>query len=408
MLDDLDLAWEDNQDPRRQRRGAPPSRQGRRQRRTERKRRRRSFGALFISFLLLAALGGGVYWGVGKAQDIFGAPDYTSVGTTTVNVKIPEGSGAEQIGELLQAKDVVKSAKAFVRAAAARDSESRNIQAGTYKLFVHMPAADALNDLLQPDKYLVSIKVLVPEGSTVVETFQILSKATGIPVSQFKDAAKDPQALGVPDWWYNRDDGKQADKSLEGFLFPDTYLFDPDANATDILKTMVNNFNTVIGDIKFPDNVQSSLAISPYEALIVASLAQAEAGNAADLPKVARVAYNRVFRFKDTFPCACLQFDVTANYWLEYQGGQKKPSKDLTPAELNDPKNPWNTAPGHPGLPIGPIDSPSKAALQAAMNPTQANWLYFVAIDKNGTTAFADNLQQQEANEAIARKNGVL
>src|SRR5262245_11790768 len=76
MLDDLDLAWED-QEPRR-RRGAPPSRQARQRKRKERGRRRRSYGALFISVLLLATLGGGVYWGLGKISDYFGAPDYDS------------------------------------------------------------------------------------------------------------------------------------------------------------------------------------------------------------------------------------------------------------------------------------------------------------------------------------------
>jgi hypothetical protein len=67
MLDDLDLAWEEQQEPRR--RSGPPSRQQRRRRKNERKRRGRSFGALFVSLVLLAVLGGGVYWGVGKIQE---------------------------------------------------------------------------------------------------------------------------------------------------------------------------------------------------------------------------------------------------------------------------------------------------------------------------------------------------
>lgn len=411
MLDDLDLAWEEQGDPRR-RRGTPPSRQIRQGRRKERKRRRRSFGALFISFVLLAALGGGVYYGVGKLQDIFGAPDYDSVGTTPVNVKIPKDAGATEIGQALYDKKVVESVKAFTKAAD-KDPRSLKIQPGVYKLFEHMPASAALAALVpladgSPPKSRVSIDVTIPEGTTYMDTFALLSAKTKIPVADFEAAAKDPTALDVQDWWFNRDDGKPADKTLEGFLFPDTYSFDPDVTAADILKAMVDNFNTVMGDLKFVDTVQSKLSISPYEALIVASLSQAEAGNEADMPKVARVAYNRVIKFKDTFPCACLQFDVTANYYLQRQGKPKKPSKEMTPAELNDPKNPWNTGVGHPGLPVGPIDSPGRAALSGAMNPPTANWLYFVAIDKKGTTAFSDTLAQQEHNEAIARQNGVL
>ncbi len=404
MLDDLDLAWEE-QDPRR-RRGSP-TRQVRQRRRKERKRRRRSFGALFISFVLLAALGGGVYYGVGKLQDYFGAPDYDSVGSTPVNVKIPKGAGAGEIGDVLQKADVVKSAKAFTNAAA-KDDRSQKIQPGTYKLFVHMPAAAALVALLPPSKNRVSITVPIPEGFTYMETLSVLHDKTGIPLKDFEDAAKDPLKLGVQDWWYTRQDGKSVDKSLEGFLFPATYDFDPDATATQILQTMVDKFNTEVGDLKFQDVVQNNLHISPYEALIVASLSQAEAGFEEDMPKIARVAYNRTIKFKDTFACACLQFDVTANYYLMRQGKPKKASNQLTPQELNDPKNPWNTAPGHPGLPIGPINSPGLAALKGAMAPAAGNWLYFVAIDKAGHTAFAETKEQQDANIAIAKRNGVL
>ncbi len=125
MLDDLDLAWEEQGDPRR-RRGTPPSRQIRQGRRKERKRRRRSFGALFISFVLLAALGGGVYYGVGKLQDIFGAPDYDSVGTTPVNVKIPKDAGATEIGQALYDKKVVESVKAFTKAADKRPPQPQD------------------------------------------------------------------------------------------------------------------------------------------------------------------------------------------------------------------------------------------------------------------------------------------
>jgi len=403
MLDDLDLAWEEQQETRR-RRGGPPSRQVRQRRRKEKKRRRRSFGALFISFVLLAALGGGVYWGVGKAQEFFGTPDYTSnPATTPVNVKVDPGDSAAEIGQELYTKKVVKSVKAFVAAAAA-EPKSKNIQPGTYSLFEQMPASAALAYLLDPDKHMVVNKVLIREGLTAIQTFKKLSEATGIPEKEFADAAKDPIKLGVQDWWFKRDDGKKVEKSIEGFLFPDTYRLDPGLTATQILAMMVNQFNTVAGDLNFADTVQSGLQISPFEALIVASLTQVEAGNAKDLPKVARVAYNRLFK---GFPCGCLQFDVTANYWLEKQGKPTKASKDLTEADLHDPKNPYNTH-DVKGLPVGPISNPGKAALEAAMKPEAGPWFYFVAIDKDGNSAFATTLAEHQRNQQLACKNGVL
>ena len=94
-------------------------------------------------------------------------------------------------------------------------------------------------------------------------------------------------------------------KSIEGFLFPDTYEFAPKPTADKVLRTMVNRFLTVAGEMKFAENVQTNRGgITPYEALIVASLAQAEAGNKDDLGKVARVAYNRVYLAFPTYRCS--------------------------------------------------------------------------------------------------------
>ena len=130
---------------------------------------------------------------------------------------------------------------------------------------------------------------------------------------------------------------------MEGFLFPDTYEFGPDATAESVLKTMVNRFLTVADEIDFADQVQADLGITPYEALIVASLAQAEAGNEADMPKVARVAYNRALQAEPELACPCLEFDVTTNYWLETIGEEPIHSGQMTRGAHDDPKNTYNT-----------------------------------------------------------------
>jgi len=411
MLDDLDLAWEEQEG--RRSRGAPQSRQGRQRRRKERKRRRRSFGALFISFVMLVALGGGVYWGIGWLQENQSikeilASDYDpgERSNVQVTVKVDKGALGADIGQALLQKNVVKSAKAFVNVYEA-DNRSKNIQPGSYKLYEHMPAKEAWLVLIDPSKGGSGPGVLVPEGLTMYRTFKLLSDKTKIPVAEFEAAAKDPiKTLGVPEYWFNRTDGKQPVVSAEGFLFPDTYAIDESMTAVQILKMMVNEFLTVAGDLKFADNVQKNLGISPHEALVVASLSQVEAGKNEDMPKVSRVAYNRAV--KDGFPCKCLQFDVTANYWLESQGKPTKASKDMLATELDDKNNPFNTGPSTPGLPRGAISNPGKAALDGAMNPPVAKWIYFVAVDKNGTTKFSETSAQFEKDVAEARKNGVL
>jgi len=164
---------------------------------------------------------------------------------------------------------------------------------------------------------------------------------------------------------------------------------------------MVERFKSVTGDLKFVDNVQNNLSVSPFEALIVASLSQAEAGTAKDLPKVARVAYNRAY--KANMP---LEFDVTTNYWLQLNGKDPKHSGDLLQKEMDDPKNPYNTEIVK-GLPAGPINSPGKAALIGSMKPADGPWLFFVAVDKSGRSAFAVTDAEHQRNVRKACANGI-
>jgi len=405
MIDDLDLAWEEQHDPRRQRRGGPPSRQARQRRRKERKRRRRSFGALFISVILLGALGFGTWWGVGKIQDFFGAADYTGqVSATKVNVVVKPGDTATAIGNELFNKKVVKSAKAFI-IAAGEDARSKNIQPGTYALFQQMPAKQALAMLLDPAKYKVVTKVTIPEGLITVQIFQKLSEVTKIPVANFVNAAKDPVKVGVPDFWFNRSDGKQAAKSLEGFLFPATYELPPGATAEEILGIMVQKFLDVTTELKFVDTVQAERGgIMPYEALITASIAEAEALTPTDQGKVARVVYNRVY---GELPCKCMQLERAINYWFKVQGKNPKDPNVFTQAEIHNKSNPYNTH-DVAGLPRSPIGNPGENALKAAMRPPNGTWTYFVTIDKKGTTLFSSDYASFQRDVRKACTNGVL
>ncbi|BFU43773.1 endolytic transglycosylase MltG [Krasilnikovia sp. MM14-A1004] len=391
MIDELDLAFDEKADrtkPRHRR-----SRGG----------KGRTSAAFLLTFVLLAVLGGGVYLGYNKVRDFFTAADYDGPGTGTAQVQIKESATLTDMGNALVDADVVKSTAAFVNAADA-NPQGHNIRSGTYNLRKQMAAKDAVTLLLDP-KSRVSTGVTIPEGKTAKQVYALLSKATNIPVKDFEEAAKDPVALGVPAFWFNRTDGQKPARSIEGFLFPDTYEFQPKGTAEQVLQTMVAHFLKVAEKIDFVNTVQKERKISPYEALTVASLAQAEAGNEADLGKVARVAYNRIY--SGSFPCSCLQFDVGINYYYQLTGRPTKPSKDMTLAELTDPKNPYRTH-NKPGLTPTPINNPGQAALEGAMKPPAGQWLYFVAIDKQGHSAFATTLDGQRKNEAIARKNGVL
>ncbi|MFC0509375.1 endolytic transglycosylase MltG [Micromonospora costi] len=398
MIDELDLGFDEPE------RGQ----KGRHRRGFVRKRNGKSGGrgktvlALLLALVLLGGIGGGAFYGFDRVQSYFVTPDYDGAGTGEVTVEIKQGALIADMADALYSAGVVKSSKAFIEAAA-ENSRSKNIQPGTYKLRKQMSGAHAVTALLDLKNKIVN-GITIPEGRTAKNVYKLLSEKTDIPVKEFETAAKDPLALGVPDWWFKRSDGKKVKPSIEGFLYPDTYEIPPKATAESILKLMVDNFLSVTGQMEFADRVQKERGgITPYEALVVASLAQAEAGNKDDLGKVARVAYNRVY---GEFPCGCLEMDVTVNYYLEATGQQTKASKDMTPADLDNPKNPYNRK--LKGLVPTPINNPGKEAMAGAMDPPPGKWLFFVAIDKQGHSAFADTYEQHQRNEAKAREAGII
>ncbi|WP_327009525.1 endolytic transglycosylase MltG [Dactylosporangium sp. NBC_01737] len=396
-MGELDLGWDDEERPSRHRRRAASSpARGRRKGRGG-----RTFLALFISLLVFGGLAFGAYIGVDRVKDMFTAADYNGGGTGEVTVEVLPNQYAADIAATLAEKDVVKSAKAFVEAAK-KDERSKKLQPGFYKLRKQMRAADALSLMLDPKSRLVN-KVTLPEGLTFVETFKKLSEVTKIPYEEFEKAAADTKALGLGDVWFTRQDKKQVARSIEGFLFPATYDFPPNVDATGILKIIINRFNQEIEATGFIDGVRNALHISPYEALIAASIAQVE-GLDKDQEGIVRVLYNRVYSGK--FPCNCLQVDSTVNYYLRITGKGAKPSTELLNSELHNKNNPYN-AHDVPGLPIGPISNPGTSALKAAINPPKHDFYYFCAIDTAGNTGYAKTYSEFQKMWDQAKKNGV-
>ncbi|GIE89198.1 endolytic transglycosylase MltG [Actinoplanes regularis] len=392
MLDDLDSVLEEEQQSKAE---APRNNT----------RAGRSTIAFFLSLVLLSLLAGGGWFAYSKVTGFFVADDYPGPGGAEAIVQVKTGQSATEIGNLLYQQKVVASVDAFVDAAE-DNNRSKNIQAGWYKLKVEMKASDALALLLDPKSRWV-VKVTLPEGLTYQQSFQKLSEATGIPVAEFQKAAKNPVGLGVDESWFKRSDGKKIDKSnIEGFLFPATYDLSPKADATEVLKTIIGHFNSEMERLEFVPTVQKSRGgITPYEALIVASIAQGEALKDEDMAKVSRVVYNRAY--SDDFPCNCLGMDSTVNYWLRLNGKDIKASEHLTQAELHNPKNPYNTH-DKPGLPPGPIGNPGEVALKGAMNPTNNfPYFYFVTVDKDGTMAYGKTAADHDRNLQIACQNGI-
>lgn len=396
-MNDLELTFKEPSSPRgrhRHRRAAP----------RKSSRRGRNIVALVVVLVVMGGLAAGGWYGVNWVRDYLEVPDYTTGGSGSVTIEVKQGDTGAVIGQTLFEADVVASVQAFVNACNV-NPQCSGIQPGFYELRLQMRAADAVAMLVDPANRVVD-RVTIREGLSMFRTFEALSEALDIPVAEFEAAAADPIALGVPDWWFNRDDEREAAGTVEGFLFPDTYEFGPDATAESVLKTMVNRFLTVAGDLEFADGVQADLGITPYEALIVASLVQAESGTEADMSKVARVSYNRLYKPSPELACPCLEFDVTTNYWLETIGEEPIHSGQMSEDLMTHPDNTYNTR-TQSGLPPGPINSPGKAALAAALEPADGDWYFFVALTDGGESAFAETYAEHLQNIQQACENGV-
>ncbi|GAA2699247.1 endolytic transglycosylase MltG [Actinoplanes palleronii] len=363
----------------------------------------RTLMAFAMVILLLGALGGGVYVGYDKVKGYFSAEDFPGPGAGEAVIEVKSGNTATDIANTLFKAGVVKSAAAFVDAA--KDNpKSTEVQVGSYLLKKEMKASEALTMLLDLKNKNVN-KVTIPEGIISLQIFDRLSKASGIPVAEFKKAAKDPQKLGVPALWFTRLDGKKVVKTdIEGFLYPATYEIPKKSTATDILKMIIANFNAEMDKLDFVAKVKKlDVKISPYEALVAASIAQVEGLLPVDMGPIVRVLYNRAYT--GNFPCSCLQLDSTVNYWLRISGKDAKSSEKLLRDELHDPKNPYNY--DVKGMAVGPISSPGEIALKGALNPPKSGYFFFVTIDKKGTTAYGVTNDDHKANIQIACRNGI-
>ncbi|MFI7113827.1 endolytic transglycosylase MltG [Nonomuraea sp. NPDC050227] len=384
-MSDLDLnsllGTEDDEGRSRRRARGSGKRGGNRRRR--RRRNRGGFIAPLLAFVVLAGIiGGGGYYGYLWVSDALVPDDYTGQGTGEVIVEIKDGQSASEVAEELVRLGVVASARAF-STAIGNAGKSGSLQPGQYKMRKKMAAADAVA-MLSPENKLLA-KVGVKEGLRLSDTLTTLAKATGKPAKGFAAAAKDTADLDLPSY---------AKGKLEGYAFPATYEFPPNATPAQILGTMVKRFNQTADEVDLEGGAKA-LGRKPQDIVVIASIIQAEAGRFEDMPKIARVIYNRL----DRDPEMKLEMDSTVMYALN------KYRTAATIAETKT-KSRYNTY-MYLGLPPGPISNPGQHAIEAALNPAKGDWLYFVATDPNSrVTKFATTEAERQALLAEYKRNG--
>jgi len=343
--------------------------------------RKRSSASCLVMLVVLGLLLGAVYVGLTRgvdwAKDQFADPeDYPGPGTGSVLIEVEGGDSATAIAHTLEDADVVASAEAFIDAANKSPQDASGIQVGFYELKLKMKAKDALAVLADPDNIRTS-RVTVPEGMRVVDVVDLLVDKTGEKRKAFLRALDRPRALGLPDY---------AHGNAEGYLFPATYAFAPNETPAGMLRMMVDRWRQSAEENDLETRAEE-LGYKPAQIMTIASLIEAE-GRGEDMPRIARVIYNRLGNPGTAGTVGKLQIDASVNYGLGQRLGVALTSEQL---QQDTPYNTYTRA----GLPPTPIEAPGDAAIEAALNPADGDWYYYVTVDlATGETKFAETPEE--------------
>ena len=272
-----------------------------------------------------------------------------------VQITIESGQGAQSIARELYNAGIVRSESVAQHLIVTYGGE-RRIQAGLYIFSKPITIFSAAGKIVKGDYGYIPVKITIPEGTNSKKIAAIVnSKFPDIATSTFETLAHEK----------------------EGHLFPETYFFYPKATSTEILARMEMQFDKIINQPSLQAEIQrasSTLGMSLEQILTVASILEEEVQTTVDRKIVADLIYRRM---KLGMP---LQVDAT----LAYVNG--KTSAELTLKDLRS-DNPYNTY-TNKGLPPTPISNPGLDAIEAALNPTPNDYLFYLS-DKDGITHFS-------------------
>lgn len=326
--------------------------------------RRIALGVILLFVFVLIFLGG---W-----YSLYVVSPGPQTGSETVIVTIPKGTSVRGIGEILDEAGLIRNDIRFLLLAKYTGYGNR-LQAGEFKLFTGQPPGKVLETLASARS--IQYSVTIPEGLRASEIAEIFGEGGWCDPKSFNNLVHDKRFLEKLGY-ANLD-------SLEGYLFPDTYLFTRDYFSTEkIIALMTKRFADVWGELV------SELEQEPdrEKTVILASIVEEETGAAEERPLIAGVFQRRLKLGMR------LQSDPTVVYGVNAFSGRITRKDLLTPT-------PYNTY-TLPGLPAGPICNPGRDALEAVLHPTPTKKLYFVSKN-DGTHHFSATLA--EHNRAVKK-----
>lgn len=296
-----------------------------------------------------------------------------------VDVTVPLGASTSRIAATL-AQDHVISDSFWFRVYLKLHGGG-SFDAGVYALRAHDSYPHLVKALHGSE---LSRRLVVPEGFTLSQIASRVGALPGHTAAHFLAVAQSGQVRSPLE--------PAGSNNLEGLLFPDTYTVALGESDATLLDQMIGRFMDAAAQTGL-SQAPSSVGLSPYQTVVVASLIEREAKLAGDRGLVAEVVYNRLAKGMK------LQIDASVLFALG-PGRTTLTSSDLTTA------SPYNTY-RVTGLPPGPIANPGQAALSAALHPPTGTYLYYVVVAPDGQEAFSSTLAGQEANIALARRRGL-
>lgn len=336
-----------------------------------RKNKKRNKAALFVSFVILAAI---------ISVSIFTLnidKPMNSTNMKTFSITVPAGAGTDNIGKILEDNDIIKSRFNFKLLSKIKGNDGK-YKAGVYELSPSMKISAIMDIIVAGDS--TSYRFTIPEGLTLKETCDKLANQNLINGEAFMNEVEN----GNFDYKF-MDMLPKGSNRLEGFLYPETYDVFSNANEHDVIKKMLNQFDKVVTDEHYKR--AEELGYNMYNIVTIASIIEKETLVSSERPIVASVIYNRI---SANMP---LQIDATVQYALPEH------KERLTYADLKV-DSPYNTY-KNKGLPPGPICSPSVDSINAALYPETTDYLFYVlSPEKNGTHRFSNSYAEFEKNKA--------
>lgn len=344
---------------------------------------------VILAVLIVAVLGGAFVWYTSSLKAISSSKD-------GIRVEIKEGTGVSGIANLLEENEIIKNAMAFK--IYCKLNGVTNLQAGKYELLpsdnVAIIAEHIANGDVAPDE----VTITFIEGKNIDWYAKEIAKKTNNTEQDVYDLLADEEYIDslIEKYWFIEDIVKDERiyYPLEGYLLPDTYTFE---NEDVSVKTI---FNIILNYMdKYLSTKKDEFKYTYHQTLTLASLAELEGKSLEDRKEIVGVFFNRLDKKMS------LGSDVTAYYAFKVNMAES----NLTKEQLNT-YNAYNTR--YPGaemmgkLPIGPICNPSRDAIEAALNPTETEALYFVA-DKNGKVYFTKTNDEHNAKIAELKKAGL-